>query len=49
MSNTIRHPAGPQFIFAHARSHPKVLVGFGISVLGVLALLLLGKVWLNAT
>ncbi len=48
MSNAVSPPAWSQLIQDHARSHPKVLVGFGISLLGVVALLLQGEVWLNA-
>jgi ZIP family zinc transporter len=48
MFKAVSHPSWSQLIIAHARTHPKILVGFGISVLGVLALLFQGQVWLNA-
>ncbi|MFT5036307.1 MAG: ZIP family zinc transporter, partial [Litorivivens sp.] len=48
MSNAVIPPAWSQLIYAHARTHPKVLVGFGISVLGVLAMLLQGEIWFHA-
>ncbi len=48
MSNLASHQNWPQLITGHAKAHPKVLVGFGISLLGVVALLLQGQVWLEA-
>ena len=47
MSNAATQQHWSELISAHAKAHPKVLVGFGISVLGVIAMLLQGQVWLD--
>ncbi len=48
MSNAASHQDWSQLISTHAKAHPKVLVGLGISLLGLLALLVQGQVWLDA-
>ena len=48
MSNLASHQNWPQLITNHAKAHPQVLVGFCISLLGLVALLLQGQVWLEA-
>lgn len=44
---TLSHPMSwPQLMAQHARQRPRVLLGLGIALMGVLVLLLQGQVWL---